>query len=146
MLILAIISMNLALLFYSVGVWSEKRQGTLKPWHIIVFFTGLIFDTLGTTSMEKIAGGSFKANFHGITGLLALLLMLFHALWATWVIKKGTDKSKKISINSVLLFGLFGLSLLSVGLSLVWQNKIKSNFYVFPLIYAINQNSFLFSH
>ena len=95
MLMFAIISMNLALLFYSIGVWSEKKQGTLKPWHIVVFFCGLIFDTLGTKTMGKIAGGSFKANFHGLTGLLALLLMLFHALWATWVYKKGTEKSKQ---------------------------------------------------
>lgn len=94
MLGFAIISMNLALLFYSIGVWSEKKQGILKKWHVVVFYIGLTFDTLGTSAMEKIAGGEFKFNFHGITGLLALILMLFHAIWATIVLKKNDENSK----------------------------------------------------
>ena len=94
MLIYAVIFMNLAILFYSIGVWSEKKQGILKKWHVVVFYIGLIFDTLGTSVMDKIAGGGFTFNFHGITGLLALLLMLFHALWATWVLKKNDENSK----------------------------------------------------
>ena len=56
-LIIAIIFMNLALLFYSIGVWSEKIQKTLKPWHLAFFYLGLICDTTGTGAMEKIAGG-----------------------------------------------------------------------------------------
>lgn len=94
MLGFAIIFMNLALLFYSIGVWAEKKQGILKKWHVVVFYAGLTFDTLGTSVMERIAGGSFKFNFHGITGLLALLLMLFHAVWATIVLKKNDEASK----------------------------------------------------
>lgn len=31
MLIYAIIFITLALVFYTIGVWSEKLQGTLKP-------------------------------------------------------------------------------------------------------------------
>ncbi|WP_027624406.1 HsmA family protein [Clostridium lundense] len=92
MLIYAIISINLALLFYTVGVWSEKKQGELKKWHVIIFWTGLVFDTLGTTFMEKIASGGFKFNFHGITGLLAIILMLLHAIWASFVLIKNNEK------------------------------------------------------
>lgn len=94
MLIYAVISITLALLFYTVGVWSEKKQGELKNWHLIVFWIGLVFDTLGTTIMGKIAGAGFGINFHSVTGLLAILLMLFHALWATVVLKKNDEKAK----------------------------------------------------
>jgi len=94
MLIYAIITITLALVFYTIGVWSEKIQGELKKWHLIVFYIGLIFDTTGTTIMSKIATGGFKLNFHGITGLLAILLMLFHALWATVVLVKNNEKAK----------------------------------------------------
>jgi len=94
MLIYAITFMILALSFYTVGVWSEKLQGGLKPWHIVTFWIGLIFDTLGTTVMGKIAQGGFDFNFHGITGLLAIVLMLFHAVWATFVIVKKDEKMK----------------------------------------------------
>jgi len=90
----AVIFMLLALTFYSIGVWGEKFQSTLKKWHVYVFWIGLVFDTAGTTIMSQIAQGGFKVNFHGITGLLAIILMLFHAIWATFVINKNNEKTK----------------------------------------------------
>lgn len=95
MLIYAVVFINLALLFYTIGVWSEKKQGELKKWHLAVFYIGLVFDTAGTTVMSKIATGGFSLDFHGITGLLAILLMLFHALWATVVLVKNKEEMKK---------------------------------------------------
>lgn len=94
MLISAIITITLALVFYTLGVWSEKIHGELKKWHLLVFYVGLIFDTTGTTIMSKIASNGLKLNFHGITGLLAIILMLFHALWATVVLVKNDAKAK----------------------------------------------------
>lgn len=94
MLIYAIISITTALIFYTIGVWSEKKQGELKKWHLALFGMGLIFDTLGTTLMSKIANSGFELNFHGITGLLAIVLMLFHALWAAIVLVNNNEKAK----------------------------------------------------
>ncbi|WP_097026898.1 HsmA family protein [Clostridium peptidivorans] len=102
MLMYAIISITLALVFYTIGVWSEKLQGELKSWHLGIFWLGLLFDTLGTTIMNKIAGGGFNLNFHGITGLLAIVLMLFHALWATIVLIKN-DKRAKVNFHKLSL-------------------------------------------
>lgn len=76
---------TLALVFYSIGVWSERFTGRLKPWHLIFFYIGLICDTWGTSLMIDYAGG-LTADVHGITGVIAILLMLFHALWATVVL------------------------------------------------------------
>jgi uncharacterized repeat protein (TIGR03987 family) len=102
MLIYAVIFINLALVFYTIAVWGEKLQGTLKSWHLTLFWAGLVFDTLGTTSMGKLAEGGFKLNFHGITGLVAIILMLFHTLWATAVLIRGNNyvkqKFHKVSI------------------------------------------------
>jgi uncharacterized repeat protein (TIGR03987 family) len=81
-LIVAIVSMFSALGLYSIGVWSERFAGRLKLWHLLFFWGGLIFDTLGTTIMGKIAGG-MDFDFHGITGALAIILMLGHAIWAS---------------------------------------------------------------
>ncbi|GAB6106560.1 HsmA family protein [Fusibacter bizertensis] len=94
MLVYAIVSITLALIFYTIGVWSEKIQGVLKKWHLAIFWLGLIFDTLGTTLMSKIAGEGFQLNFHGITGLLAIVLMLFHAIWATKVLLQNDERAK----------------------------------------------------
>ncbi|MBC3898885.1 TIGR03987 family protein [Acetobacterium malicum] len=94
MLIYAIISINLALVFYTIGVWSEKIQGQLKPWHLVVFYIGLVCDTTGTILMSKIASSGSFLNFHGITGMLAIVLMLFHAVWASVVLFKGDEQAK----------------------------------------------------
>jgi len=55
------------------------------------FWSGLIFDTSGTTIMTIISN-SFKFNLHGITGAMAIFLMAFHAIWATIVLKEKNEK------------------------------------------------------
>ncbi|WP_243293062.1 HsmA family protein [Bacillus sp. FJAT-47783] len=92
MLSYAIIFITLALIFYTIGVWSEKVQGVLKKWHVVIFWAGLLCDTIGTTIMGEIAEGTLF-SFHGMTGLLAILLMLFHAIWATVVLMKKDSKT-----------------------------------------------------
>lgn len=95
MLLKAIFFITLALVFYTIGVFAEKTQGTLKSWHVIIFWCGLVCDMLGTSFMGKIAGAMFEINIHGITGLLAIILMLFHAIWATIVLVRNNEQSKK---------------------------------------------------
>lgn len=90
-LIIAIVCMIAALACYTVGVWSEKFAGRLKPWHLAFFWFGLVFDTAGTTTMSALAGG-MQLNLHGITGALAILLMLGHAIWATIVLVTKQEK------------------------------------------------------
>ncbi|WP_414731924.1 HsmA family protein [Acetobacterium carbinolicum] len=94
MLIYAIISITLALVFYTIGVWGEKIQGQLKTWHLVVFYIGLVCDTSGTIMMSKISSGGSFLNFHGMTGMLAIVLMMLHAVWATVVLVKGDEKAK----------------------------------------------------
>lgn len=103
MLIFAIVFINLALVFYTIGVWAEKLQKNLKVWHVVVFWLGLVCDTLGTSAMGEIAGSIFKFNFHGITGMLAIILMLIHAVWATVVILKK-DEKLKASFHKLSIF------------------------------------------
>ncbi len=87
----AIIIINLALLFYSIGVWSERLQGRLKVWHTVFFWLGLVCDTWGTGLMFEFVGG-MSYDIHGISGLLAIILMLVHAIWATAVLVKKDEK------------------------------------------------------
>ncbi len=94
MLLYAVISITLALVFYTVGVWSEKIGGKLQKWHLIVFWTGFAFDTIGTTLMSKLAQNGFQLDFHGITGATAIILMLFHAVWASIVLLQNHEKMK----------------------------------------------------
>ena len=85
------IIISLALVFYSIGVWSERLSGQLKPWHLVFFWLGLVFDTWGTGMMLEMAGG-LTMDVHGITGVIAIVLMLIHAVWATLVLVRKDEK------------------------------------------------------
>ena len=90
-LISAIISILLAATLYTIAVFSERRAGVLKVWHLVLFWAGLVFDTLGTTLMSDIAGG-WKPDIHGILGVIAIALMLFHSVWASIALWMKQDK------------------------------------------------------
>jgi len=90
--LIAIIFITLALVFYSVGVWSERLAGRLKKWHLLFFWSGLVFDTTGTGLMFDMSGG-LGFNIHSITGIVAILLMLIHAIWATVVLVRKNEKA-----------------------------------------------------
>jgi uncharacterized repeat protein (TIGR03987 family) len=86
----ASIIITLALVFYSIGVWGERIAGRLKPWHLIFFWLGLLCDTWGTGMMFEYAGG-LTFDVHGLTGLLAIVLMFIHAVWATIVLVRKDE-------------------------------------------------------
>jgi uncharacterized repeat protein (TIGR03987 family) len=86
----------MALIFYSIGVWSERLARILKPKHLAFFWAGFVFDTTGTTLMTTLvtttmSNGDFL-DIHAVTGVLAIALMLFHAIWATVSLIGGNEK------------------------------------------------------
>lgn len=108
-LLVAIIAITLALVFYTIGVFSERHAHSLKKWHVVTFWLGLICDTTGTLTMSTIAktnGSGMESgslSIHGVTGAIAILLMIFHAVWATYTLVKGDDK-KKLTFHKFSLF------------------------------------------
>jgi uncharacterized repeat protein (TIGR03987 family) len=122
MLIYAIIFITLALAFYTIGVWSEKIQGTLKLWHLGLFLLGLVCDTTGTLLMESIASNSVQVtsgpNLHGITGVIAIALMLIHAIWAAIVLlKKNEDMMSKFHKFSIVVWIIWLIPFISGAMS-----------------------------
>ena len=91
-MMLSTILISLALVFYTIGVWSERFAGRLKGWHLIFFWGGLVFDTVGTGMMMESAGG-LTFDIHGVTGVLAILLMFVHAVWASIVLIRKDEKA-----------------------------------------------------
>ena len=87
----AIIIINLALIFYSIGVWSERIQGRLTVWHTVFFWFGLVCDTWGTGLMFEFVGG-MSYDIHGFSGVLAIVLMFIHAIWATFVLVRKDER------------------------------------------------------
>ena len=91
-LLLSIVAINLALIFYSIGVWTERFSKYLKKWHVVTFWIGFSFDVTGTVAMHFISDKPFSlTDFHTLTGQIALWLMLAHATWATIVVRKNNE-------------------------------------------------------
>lgn len=94
-LILSTTLITLALIFYSVGVWTERRARYLQLWHVTAFWIGFAFDVSGTYAMHLLSKGQFDITEpHTLTGQIALWLMLLHAIWATGVIIKKDEAMK----------------------------------------------------
>jgi uncharacterized repeat protein (TIGR03987 family) len=117
----ASIIITLALVFYSIGVWSERLAGRLKPWHLAFFWLGLVCDTIGTGMMFEMAGG-LSLTIHAASGLLAIILMFIHAVWATVVLVR-TDERMIRSFHR-----------LSVAVWLIWLVP-----YFSPMILGVNR-------
>ena len=96
LLIASTILITLALVFYSIGVWAERIIRYLKPWHVMAFWTGFLFDLAGTMTMHELADSKFNIlEPHTLTGQIAIWLMLVHAVWATIVAKRGTERARR---------------------------------------------------
>lgn len=97
LLMTASLAITGALILYTIGVFKERADGRLRGIHLVFFWLGLACDTTGTTLMTVIARSSATAApaIHGITGLAAIVLMLFHALWATAVFVQGRNRSER---------------------------------------------------
>ena len=103
MLPLAIAIITAALVFYSVGVWAERIQRTLRWWHAGMFALGLACDTGGTILMTRIAADrradGIAENAAGTlmtwTGTAAIVLMAVHLVWAVVVLVRGRETEKR---------------------------------------------------
>lgn len=103
-------AITLALVFYSIGVWSERIAQTLRPKHVMAFWTGLFFDVWGTLAMHRLARGPFDLREpHTLTGQIALWLMLIHAVWATQVARRGSERERRSFHRYSLLVWLIWL-------------------------------------
>jgi len=102
MLLPAIILITLALVFYTIGVWSERVQKVLKPWHAVFFGLGLAADATGTFLMTMIANENRAAGVEqsilnqlmGVTGVIAIVLMAVHLVWAIIVLVRNREVEK----------------------------------------------------
>lgn len=87
----ASVIMATALVLYTIGVWSERFAGRLRGWHLVFFWAGLACDTVGTGMMFDYVGG-MQFDVHGISGVVAIVLMAVHAVWATVVLRRRDER------------------------------------------------------
>ena len=105
-MIVGIIFIFLALIFYTTAIWSDRFTKHLKKWMLIVFSLGFISDLIGTSIMFFNASERFSFNFHTISGYSALCIMLLHLIWAFLANKNKKYEAKftKFSIVAWLIW------------------------------------------
>ncbi len=103
-----------ACILYTIAVWSEKIQRKLKLWHLVLFWLGFCCDTVGTGAMGIMAGDVIQLSFHGITGMIAIVLMLFHSTWASVVlIKKDERRIERFHKFSLIVWIIWLIPMIS---------------------------------
>ncbi|MCA0295798.1 MAG: TIGR03987 family protein [Actinobacteria bacterium] len=100
MFIVSLVTINLALVCYTIGVWGERLQRVLKRWHVVFFGLGLANDAFGTFVMTRIAAANEAAGessgvlqqIMGVSGSIALALMAVHFVWAVVVLVRNRPR------------------------------------------------------
>ena len=96
-LIKAVIAITLALVFYTLECGRSIREKVLRPITPCVLLAWFLCRLAGTGLMASLSSGNegFLASLHGITGIIAIVLMLVHAIWATAVIVLKDEEGAK---------------------------------------------------
>ena len=107
-IIIGAIFFTLALIFYSIAIWSDYFRQKLEKWHIGMFAMGVITDTLGTLFMY-LHVGHLIFNAHSISGFLGLFLMVLHLCWGTLVIMSDDIRRQQLFHRFSLFVWFFWL-------------------------------------
>ncbi len=114
---------NLALLFYSIGIISEQRNKIISKKVLLFITLGVIFDIIATSLM---IAGSSKGPFtlHGFLGYSSLLGMLTDA-FLIWRLKSqngiGASVPKSIHLFSRYAYIWWVLAYITGGLLVMFR-------------------------
>ncbi len=90
-IIIAVISITAALLFYTAAVWWNWTNKRLELKHLILFYLGLAGDILGT-AMMKSSVEEVTYDLHTISGYTALVLMLIITAAGTLALMQKSER------------------------------------------------------
>lgn len=112
LLISAIISVLLALIFYATSIYQEFAGKKVTRKILILFWLGFVFDLTGTILMSLIAKG-FSLNFHSVLGISALGLMGIKAVWSSINYRAGLGQ--RVPTAYTVLSALVWLAVFLLG-------------------------------
>lgn len=91
-IIIGLLALLVALVTYSIGVWSAFRRKTVNGRDVTLLWVGVAFDMLATAMMAVQIGG-FARDLHTAVALLAWAGMTAAAALATWA-WRGADGAR----------------------------------------------------
>lgn len=93
-ILVSVISITSALVFYTIAVWSNWRTRLLTAAQIVLLWMGLAADALATRMMG-LSVEQTTWDFHTISGYAGLGLMTVLAIVGTWAKVTGREAVQK---------------------------------------------------
>ncbi len=113
LLIISVVLFSIAMVFYTWGVWSERKQKYLMPKHVKLFACGVAADCLATLLSSIVIGGVVWTP-HAIMGFVSLGLMAVHFVWSVIAIRQNKpDTLRRFHRLSLLVWSVWMVSYLS---------------------------------
>jgi len=94
-ILVGVIIVILALLFYSLGIFTEQRKRRINKTVLTFLSLGLVFDISATTCMI-IGSGNSPFTFHGLIGYTGLIAMTVETVLA-FKFYKTHGENKEVS-------------------------------------------------
>lgn len=108
---IGVIFIIIALILYTIVVWTERITRKLKLWIVFTFGGGFICDLIGTSIMF-IVSKEKSFRFHQLCGYSALIIMFLHLIWAI-LSKKYPKFEKYFTRFSIIAWSIWLLAFLS---------------------------------
>ena len=95
--LIGVVGMIVAMVLYSIGVWSAFRGKRFSQKNVMFVLAGVIFDVIGTGGMFVTAGNKFLFDtplnmVHTSAALVAFFGMLVVGLFGVWAIQSKKDE------------------------------------------------------
>ncbi len=92
LLLIGVVLFTIAMVFYTWGVFSERKAHRLMPKHVKLFACGVAVDSVATVLTYVVIGGLVFTP-HAIMGFISLSLMAIHFVWAIFALRAGKEKT-----------------------------------------------------
>jgi len=106
LIIIAVIVVTFALIFYSVAVITEQKKSAVTKW-ILLFLTGGVLLDISSTALMIAGSTNVPLTFHGIIGYTALSGMLVDAIliWRHWVKNASSKIPRGLHLYTRVAYG-----------------------------------------
>ena len=103
--ITALVMLVAALVFYSVGVWTEHVRGKVRFTDLLFMLIGLVCLAVATGFLHGLNYAVELANeLHLLLGILTILIILFHTFWALWALTTIKKPDARAKFNRFSIF------------------------------------------
>ena len=104
-MIVALVMLVAALVFYSIGVWTEHVRGKVRFTDLLFILIGLVCQAVATGFLHGINSISELVDeSHLLLGILCILIILFHVFWAMWALTTIKKPDARAKFNRFSIF------------------------------------------